>query len=56
MQGDSGGPVHYIDPMIGRSAVIGITSWGGKCAVENQPGVYTKVANYLPWIEEKTGN
>ncbi|XP_073690168.1 hyaluronan-binding protein 2-like isoform X2 [Garra rufa] len=52
-QGDSGGPLtcekdkkHYI---------YGIVSWGDSCGQKNKPGVYTKVLNYLDWINEKTG-
>jgi len=32
--------------------LIGITSFGKFCATENSPGVYTKVATFLPWIEQ----
>lgn len=55
-QGDSGGPLNWVDPYTGRVVVIGITSWGMGCAKENTPGVYTKVTNYLSWIQQYTGN
>ncbi|CAH1405887.1 unnamed protein product [Nezara viridula] len=54
-QGDSGGP------LVTRSAEyphldiqIGITSFGKKgCGGKRDaPGVYTRVSNYIPWIEE----
>ncbi|KAF2881998.1 hypothetical protein ILUMI_24179 [Ignelater luminosus] len=52
-QGDSGGPVMYLD----RSAdeenwmTIGVVSFGlQKCGIESQPGVYTRVTDYIPWI------
>lgn len=31
--------------------VIGITSFGKFCGLENTPGIYTKVADYAEWIE-----
>lgn len=30
----------------------GITSFGRFCGDKDTPGIYTKVANYIPWIEE----
>lgn len=35
--------IHYI---------IGVTSFGFKCARANSPGIYTKVASYVEWIED----
>ncbi|KAM4703008.1 trypsin-like [Rhinophrynus dorsalis] len=46
-QGDSGGP------LVCDSKLHGITSWGNiPCAEQNKPGIYTKVCNYMNWIQE----
>ena len=49
-QGDSGGPlVVNVDE---KFTLAGITSWGYGCGISGSPGVYTKVANYINWIED----
>jgi trypsin len=52
-QGDSGGP------LIQNNKLSGIVSFGGSdtqaCGAPDFPGVYTKVANYIDWIESYTG-
>ncbi len=52
-QGDSGGP------LIQGNKLSGIVSFGGSeeqaCGAPNFPGVYTKVSNYIDWIESHTG-
>jgi secreted trypsin-like serine protease len=52
-QGDSGGPL--LSDTNGQWVQSGIVSWGVGCAYENYPGVYTKVQNYIAWIEGYTG-
>ncbi|XP_035784369.1 trypsin alpha-4-like [Anopheles albimanus] len=46
-QGDSGGPLVY------GNQVIGIVSWGYGCAFENYPSVYTRVSEFLDFINAR---
>ncbi|XP_056385006.1 complement C1s subcomponent [Hyla sarda] len=51
-QGDSGGPLMYEDRKNNdykRFYIAGIVSWGIKCG---EMGMYTKVRNYVDWIEK----
>ncbi|XP_054358370.1 trypsin-2-like [Pongo pygmaeus] len=45
-QGDSSGPV------VSKGKLQGVVSWGYGCALNNRPGVYTKVYNYVDWIKD----
>lgn len=56
LQGDSGGPLgvklasnHRLVPF-----VVGVTSFGAACGL-GTPGVYIKVASFIPWIESVVG-
>lgn len=49
-QGDSGGPVFLNDFRSGVSTIVGIVSFGVSCGTE-LPGVYTRIASYMDWIE-----
>jgi secreted trypsin-like serine protease len=50
-QGDSGGPI--LNRVDGVWQQIGIVSWGDGCARPNAYGVYTKLQNYVQWINHK---
>ena len=45
-QGDFGGPV------VCNGDLQGIAFWGNGCALPDNPGVYTKVCNYVDWIQD----
>ncbi|CAG0898863.1 unnamed protein product, partial [Cyprideis torosa] len=51
-QGDSGGP--FVSGRKGAYVLEGIVSAGKKCALPNQPGLYTKVQAYISWIYQVT--
>ncbi|XP_017900478.1 PREDICTED: coagulation factor X [Capra hircus] len=49
-QGDSGGP--HVTRFRDTYFVTGIVSWGEGCARKGKFGVYTKVSNFLKWIDK----
>ncbi len=53
-QGDSGGPILYVDTNDGAYYQAGVTSFGNGCAAADNPGVYTRAANYIEWINNTT--
>lgn len=48
-QGDSGGPLLVRKKSL-KYEMVGIVSWGVGCGRVGYPGVYTRVAKYVPWI------
>ncbi|GBP39274.1 Serine protease snake [Eumeta japonica] len=51
-QGDSGGPLQVAKKE--NQCIfylMGITSFGGKCAEPGKPALYTRVSEYIDWIE-----
>ncbi|KAI1235893.1 hypothetical protein IHE44_0001984 [Lamprotornis superbus] len=56
--GDSGGAFVIQDPATRRWVAQGLVSWGGpeECGSKQVYGVYTKVSNYVDWVEQKTGS
>ncbi|GIY37130.1 clotting factor B [Caerostris extrusa] len=54
-EGDSGGPLLF-EFARDYFVLVGIVSFGYKCAEPNFPGVYTRVSSYLPWITQYIKN
>lgn len=50
-QGDSGGLLQ-IKNENNKHFIVGIVSYGDKCGLRNQPGIYTNVSYHLPWIRQ----
>ncbi|GBG83177.1 hypothetical protein CBR_g36793 [Chara braunii] len=54
-QGDSGGPATTSSNSTGCPVLVGITSFGGVCGSPESPGVYTRVATLVDWVEKQAG-
>lgn len=47
--GDSGGPLFHL----GDRMLVGVVSWGMGCALDEYPGIYTRVSAFTDWIQTK---
>lgn len=53
-RGDSGGPLMFFDTNRASWVLSGVVSLGlQQCGLPGVPGIYTKVDNYVDWIEKK---
>ncbi len=50
-QGDSGGPLVVLDEQ-GKWHLVGVVSFGFGCARAKYYGVYARVSQYVPWVED----
>lgn len=51
-QYDSGGPMVYYDRRDQSWLLVGVVSTGYGCARPGFPGIYTRVSDFVPWIED----
>ncbi|KAM9224677.1 LOW QUALITY PROTEIN: transmembrane protease serine 7 [Dugong dugon] len=51
-KGDSDGPLSCQRKSDGKCILTGIVSWGYGCGRPNLRGVYTRVSNFVPWIQK----
>ena len=52
-KGDGGGGL--VCDVHGTWYLAGIVSWGVGCGEVDVPGVYAKISEYTPWIQQNTG-
>ncbi|XP_066904260.1 serine protease snake-like [Halyomorpha halys] len=50
--GHSGSPLVIKKPDDCVQILVGVVSYGAACSIPNAPGEYTRVSNYISWIEE----
>ncbi|XP_044616908.2 chymotrypsinogen 2-like [Equus asinus] len=48
--GDSGGPL--VCQKDGTWTLVGIVSWGSSRCLPSSPGVYARVTEFIPWVQE----
>ncbi|KAF2346485.1 Serine proteases trypsin domain [Trinorchestia longiramus] len=53
-QGDSGGPMVVMDGS--NAELVGVVSWGYGCGEPRSPGVYTRVTEFVSWIQTTTSS
>nr|WBB28747.1 trypsin-like proteinase T2a [Yponomeuta cagnagella] len=53
-QDDSGGPLLFLDPPTGLLFHLGIISYGRFCASNTDPGIGTRVTEFIDWIVQNT--
>ncbi|GBP60558.1 Clotting factor B [Eumeta japonica] len=54
-QGNTGGPLQIANEHVHcMYTIIGIISYGIRCGIVGMPWIYTRVVNYVPWIESTT--
>jgi secreted trypsin-like serine protease len=51
--GDGGGGL--VCDVQGTWYLAGVVSWGVGCGEIDVPGVYAKISEYTPWIQQQTG-
>ena len=55
-KGDSGGPLFYRDHDSTPWYLVGVVSYGTRQCGSGEPGVYTRINAYIPWILKNIGN
>lgn len=51
-QGDSGGSLLHFNDNDSKYRIVGITSFGLSCGNPGFPSIYTRVVDYIDWIED----
>ena len=46
------GPLVQHDRFTNKATLIGVVSFGYACGRINYPAIYTRVSNYVPWINQ----
>lgn len=55
-QYDSGGPMVYYNETDDRWTLVGVVSLGLGCARPGLPGIYTRVSDFVSWIQNVVDN